>query len=98
MHEAINPDLKVLIFRIVGPLFLIGFALLTGFVAKRLPPQGLFGWKICRIGGFVAIFGLMIAAYFSAIEVGAALVGVGWLLVVIGGIKFFAAWVANSKK
>ena len=91
MLNTLSTDAKVLIFRIVGPLFLIGFALFAKFVAKRLPPHCLSGWKIVRIGGFVAILGLMVAAYFLAIRVGAAIGLVGYLLGVIGLIKLFTA-------
>ena len=95
MLETLDTDTKVLIFRIAGPLYLIGFAFFAEFVAKRLPPYCLSGWKVMRIGGFVAILGLIIAAYFYLIEVGAALIVVGFLLVVIGMIKFFAAVIIN---
>jgi len=97
MLEAIDPDLKVLIFRIVGPLYLIGFAFLARFVAKRLPPRCLSGWKVMSTGVLVAALGIVIAVYFSSIASIAIGVGgaVGSLLVVIGMIKFFVAAIIN---
>jgi hypothetical protein len=100
MCETVNTDSTMLMFRIIGPLFLIGFALFTEFVAKGLPPQGFPGWKLIRIGGFVLIFGLIVVAYFSVIEVGSAVFrvvfGVGCLLWFIGMIKLFVGWIAYS--
>jgi pheromone shutdown protein TraB len=97
MLETINTDLKVLIFQILGPLFLIGFVLLGEFVAKRLPPQYLSGWKMFRIGSVIAALGVLVVAYFSTVEVGAAFAFVGTLLCVIGMIKLFVTMFANSK-
>ena len=96
--SVMNPNSDVLMIQITLPLFLIGFAVVAKTVAKLLPSESLPGWKVGCIGVFVAIFGAMIAAYFSAVEVGAAVGLIGCLIVFIGGVKFSAAWIANSKK
>lgn len=73
MTETINPENKRIVFQVVVPLFLIGFYFFSRFVKQRLPERHLTGWTLFSIAGFVAIFGLAVAAYTSAIELGAGI-------------------------
>ena len=60
-------------------------------MARRLPVERLFGWRVFCVGGFVAIAGLSIAVYFAQVEAGVAVVLTGGFISALGLRKFFAS-------
>jgi hypothetical protein len=68
-----NMNSKLIIAQIVCVLAPLIFYVFTDFVERKLPEIARGGWRIFRIGGFIALAGAWIAVYLLEIEVAAVL-------------------------
>jgi hypothetical protein len=76
--------MKVLLLNLAPPVFLVGFVLFAKFVARRLPADRMFGWRLVCTGGLITIAGMGVAVYVAAVEVGATVGMVGIAIAAIG--------------
>lgn len=78
---------ELYLIRIIFPFIVIGFYIFTIFVEKKLPSRGVSGWRVFRIGGFIALIGMLIVVYFIEVRIGAIFSFFGSIIGGIGLVK-----------
>lgn len=75
---------RLIIVRVICVLAPLMFYAFSDFVERKLPEVAKGGWRIFRIGGFIALAGAWIAVYQFEIEVAAVLAMVGSIIAGFG--------------